>query len=121
MWVSGQGGKEGRSGRAGAGAAYRIRLRVFPDPQAAAEAPHHRGYLSSSVTAYSTLSPSLTLCVLPDPDPMYNSLLACPLAPSLLASSFALASSEWGTHCLYLPFWKDGWMIWRRRQDTILE
>ena len=31
-------GREGRSERAGAGAAYRIRLRVFPDPQAAAEA-----------------------------------------------------------------------------------
>ena len=29
-------GREGRSERAGAGAAYRIRLRVFPDPQAAA-------------------------------------------------------------------------------------
>ena len=36
--------------------AYRIRLRVFPDPQAASE----RGYLSSSVTAYS-LSLSLSL------------------------------------------------------------
>ena len=38
MWVSlgERAGREGRSERAGAGAAYRIRLRVFPDPQAAA-------------------------------------------------------------------------------------
>ena len=83
MWVSKEGGKEGASGRApliGFGSVFSL---IHKRQQRL-----HRGYLSSSVTAYSTLSPSLSLCVLPDPDPMYNSLLACSLGPCKLASSY---------------------------------
>ena len=105
MWVSERGGKEGASGRGrapliGFGSVFSLIHK---------QRRHHRGYLSSSVTAYSTLSPlSLALsayCRIRIPC-IIHCLLACSFAPCKLAKSYF----HWVANTLSLSAFLEGWM-----------